>query len=356
MTATINVEMEKLLREARENDNKLSFAQVEAYVNKGTEQSEQEHQQQSEEILIFLEKAGVSVVEEDDMEEELVETLDDTMILDTVKWYLMEAAKYPMITAEEEKELAERIAKGDAYAREKFINANLRLAVHIAKKYRGRGLDFLDLIQEANLGLIKAIDKFDASKGYRLSTYATWWCRQGVTRAISDTGRIIRIPVHTHEEINKMNRAYKLLQNELGRDPSEEEIAREMKVDLERVRELMEYSKDTISLHTPVGEESDENSIGDFIKDEKALSPEEEAYSAKLKEDIDLVLDEALSDKEREILICRFGLCGRKEALTLEKTGEKFGVTRERIRQIEAKAIRVLKRDKYSRHLRDYYY
>ena len=270
---------------------------------------------------------------------------------DPVRMYLKEIGRIPLLTAEEEVELARRIEQGDEEAKRRLAEANLRLVVSIAKRYVGRGMLFLDLIQEGNLGLIKAVEKFDYRKGFKFSTYATWWIRQAITRAIADQARTIRIPVHMVETINKLVRVNRQLMQDLGRDPTPEEIAQEMDIPEERVREIMKIAQEPVSLETPIGEEEDSH-LGDFIEDEDALAPAEAASFILLKEQLEEVL-ETLTPRERDVLRLRFGLEDGK-ARTLEEVGQKFKVTRERIRQIEAKALRKLRHPTRSKKLKDY--
>jgi len=270
---------------------------------------------------------------------------------DPVRMYLKEIGRVPLLSAEEEVELAKRMEEGDEEAKRRLAEANLRLVVSIAKRYVGRGMLFLDLIQEGNLGLIKAVEKFDYHKGYKFSTYATWWIRQAITRAIADQARTIRIPVHMVETINKMIRVSRQLLQELGREPVPEEIAREMDIPVERVREIMKIAQEPVSLETPIGEEEDSH-LGDFIEDEDALAPAEAASFMLLKEQLEEVL-ETLTDREKKVLQLRFGL-GDGRSRTLEEVGQVFGVTRERIRQIEAKALRKLRHPSRSKKLKDY--
>jgi len=270
---------------------------------------------------------------------------------DPVRMYLKEIGHVPLLTAEEEVELAQRMEAGDEEARHRLEEANLRLVVSIAKRYVGRGMLFLDLIQEGNLGLLKAVEKFDYSKGYKFSTYATWWIRQAITRAIADQARTIRIPVHMVETINKLVRISRQLLQELGRDPRPEEIAREMGISVARVHEIMKIAQEPVSLETPIGEEEDSH-LGDFIEDEAAPAPAEAASFMLLREQLEEVL-ETLTDREKNVLRLRFGLeDGRSR--TLEEVGQSFGVTRERIRQIEAKALRKLRHPSRSKVLRDF--
>lgn len=321
-------------------------------------------------VLEFLENNGVDVllpvgddpVEEDDIildetEEEIdlekidLSVPDGISIEDPVRMYLKEIGKVPLLTAEEEVELAKRMEEGDQEAKKRLAEANLRLVVSIAKRYVGRGMLFLDLIQEGNLGLIKAVEKFDASKGFKFSTYATWWIRQAITRAIADQARTIRIPVHMVETINKLIRVQRQLLQELGREPLPEEIAEEMDLPVERVREIQKISQEPVSLETPIGEEEDSH-LGDFIQDDNVPVPADEAAFTLLKEQLSEVLG-TLTEREQKVLRLRFGLDDGR-ARTLEEVGREFNVTRERIRQIEAKALRKLRHPSRSRKLKDY--
>ena len=270
---------------------------------------------------------------------------------DPVRMYLKEIGKVPLLTADEEMDLAQRMEQGDEEAKKRLCEANLRLVVSIAKRYVGRGMLFLDLIQEGNLGLIKAVDKFDWRKGFKFSTYATWWIRQSITRAIADQARTIRIPVHMVETINKQIRVTRQLLQELGRDPTPEEIAAEMEIPVEKVREISKIAQELVSLETPIGEEEDSH-LGDFIPDEDVPSPADAAAFSMLKEQLDEVLS-TLTDREQEVLRLRFGLDDGRQR-TLEEVGQMFKVTRERIRQIEAKALRKLRHPNRSKRLRDY--
>lgn len=270
---------------------------------------------------------------------------------DPVRMYLKEIGRIPLLTYEEEVELAKRIEAGDQKAKDQLAEANLRLVVSIAKRYVGRGMQFLDLIQEGNMGLIKAVDKFEHKKGFKFSTYATWWIRQAITRAIADQARTIRIPVHMVETINKLVRAQRQLVQELGRDPLPEEVAELMNMDVEKVREVQKIAQEPVSLETPIGEEEDSH-LGDFIPDEEILSPSDAATNTMLREQLISVLD-TLTDRERKVLALRFGLDDGRTR-TLEEVGQAFDVTRERIRQIEAKALRKLKHPSRSKKLRDF--
>ncbi|MBP3621419.1 MAG: RNA polymerase sigma factor RpoD [Lachnospiraceae bacterium] len=276
---------------------------------------------------------------------------DGVSIDDPVRMYLKEIGKVPLLSAEEEIELAKKMELGDENAKKRLAEANLRLVVSIAKRYVGRGMNFLDLIQEGNLGLIKAVEKFDYRKGYKFSTYATWWIRQAITRAIADQARTIRIPVHMVETINKLIRVSRQLLQELGREPLPEEIAEEMDIPVERVREILKISQEPVSLETPIGEEEDSH-LGDFIQDENVPVPAEAAASTLLKEQLSEVLG-TLTEREQKVLRLRFGMDDER-ARTLEEVGKEFKVTRERIRQIEAKALRKLRHPSRSRKLKDY--
>jgi RNA polymerase primary sigma factor len=307
----------------------------------------------------MFEEAGIDIVDDEkDISEVDYETDDIDISIpegvnvdDPVRMYLKEIGKVPLLTVEEEIELAKGMERGDDDCKRKLAEANLRLVVSIAKRYVGRGLQFLDLIQEGNLGLIKAVDKFDYTKGYKFSTYATWWIRQAITRSIADQARTIRIPVHMVETINKYTRVSRQLVHELGRDPSPEEIAKEMNMSVDKVREIMKINQDPVSLETPIGEEEDSH-LGDFIPDEEALAPADAAAFTLLKEQLMAVLD-TLTPREKKVLKLRFGLDDGR-ARTLEEVGKEFNVTRERIRQIEAKALRKLRHPSRSKKLRDY--
>ena len=289
--------------------------------------------------------------EDIDMEKIDLSVPEGVSIEDPVRMYLKEIGKVPLLTAEEEIELAKRMEEGDEEAKKRLAEANLRLVVSIAKRYVGRGMLFLDLIQEGNLGLIKAVEKFDYSKGFKFSTYATWWIRQAITRAIADQARTIRILVHMVETINKLIRVSRQLLQELGREPSPEEIAKEMNMSVERVREILKISQEPVSLETPIGEEEDSH-LGDFIQDDNVPVPADAAAFTLLKEQLVEVLS-TLTDREQKVLRLRFGLDDGR-ARTLEEVGKEFNVTRERIRQIEAKALRKLRHPSRSRKLKDY--
>ena len=289
--------------------------------------------------------------EEGDRENIDLSVPEGVSIEDPVRMYLKEIGKVPLLSAEREIELAKRMEEGDEDAKKELAEANLRLVVSIAKRYVGRGMLFLDLIQEGNLGLIKAVEKFDYHKGYKFSTYATWWIRQAITRAIADQARTIRIPVHMVETINKLIRVSRQLLQELGREPLPEEIAKELDMPVERVREILKISQEPVSLETPIGEEEDSH-LGDFIQDDNVPVPAEAAAQTLLKEQLDEVLD-TLTEREQKVLRLRFGMNDGR-ARTLEEVGKEFDVTRERIRQIEAKALRKLRHPSRSRKLRDY--
>lgn len=289
--------------------------------------------------------------EEVDMENIDLSVPEGVSIEDPVRMYLKEIGKVPLLSAEREIELAKRMEEGDEDAKKELAEANLRLVVSIAKRYVGRGMLFLDLIQEGNLGLIKAVEKFDYHKGYKFSTYATWWIRQAITRAIADQARTIRIPVHMVETINKLIRVSRQLLQELGREPLPEEIAKELDMPVERVREILKISQEPVSLETPIGEEEDSH-LGDFIQDDNVPVPAEAAAQTLLKEQLDEVLD-TLTEREQKVLRLRFGMNDGR-ARTLEEVGKEFDVTRERIRQIEAKALRKLRHPIRSRKLKDY--
>lgn len=320
-------------------------------------------------LIQTFEDAGISVVDSDggptqhqldaaDTKEPPIESLDDASlqanvkINDSVRMYLKEIGRVPLLNAEEEVAIALRIQAGDQEAKQELAEANLRLVVSIAKRYVGRGMQFLDLIQEGNMGLMKAVEKFDHTKGFKFSTYATWWIRQAITRAIADQARTIRIPVHMVETINKLVRIQRQLLQDLGREPTPEEIGAEMDLPTEKVREILKIAQEPVSLETPIGEEDDSH-LGDFIEDDNATSPAEHTAYALLQEQLDEVLEQ-LTDREENVLRLRFGLDKNGEIRTLEQVGQVFGVTRERIRQIEAKALRKLRHPSRSKQLRDF--
>ena len=353
--------METLLKQAHQNKNVLEYKEInDAF--KDIELTPEKF----EWILDYFEKQGVDVLntsEEDnddnyiDDDAEEVELIDDTDILegvsleDPVRMYLKEIGNIPLLTAEEEVFLAQRIEKGDEQARKQLIEANLRLVVSIAKKYVGRGMSFLDLIQEGNMGLMKAVEKFDYKKGNKFSTYSTWWIRQAITRGIADTAKTIRVPVHMVENINRYKKAVSVLVRQNGHDPTVKEIADEMGVSEERVKEIQSVALDTISLETPIGDES-ESRLGDFIQDENVTSPEEHIGNTMLREHLESALS-TLNPREEKVLRMRFGF-NDGHARTLEECGKELGVTRERVRQIEAKALRKLRHPTRSKPLKDF--
>ncbi len=303
---------------------------------------------------ILLEPDGADLDEEEEVED--IENIDLSVpdsvgVDDPVRMYLKEIGKVPLLTSDEEVELAKRIADGDEEAKKQLSEANLRLVVSIAKRYVGRGMQFLDLIQEGNLGLIKAVEKFDYTKGYKFSTYATWWIRQAITRAIADQARTIRIPVHMVETINRLLRTQRQLVQDLGREPTVEELAEELKLPVARVREIQKISQEPVSLETPIGEEDDSH-LGDFIQDDHMPVPMDAAAATLLREQLTEVMS-SLTEREQRVLRLRFGMDDGK-ARTLEEVGKEFDVTRERIRQIEAKALRKLRHPSRSRKLKDY--
>ena len=360
----------ELLELAKKKKNVLEYQEISDFFKDQPLDAEQ-----MDKIFDFLEASGVDVLRitdngaddlmlDDDMD---IDGLDDeeeveldkidlsvpegVSIEDPVRMYLKEIGKVPLLSAEEEIELAKRMEQGYENAKKRLAEANLRLVVSIAKRYVGRGMLFLDLIQEGNLGLIKAVEKFDYRKGYKFSTYATWWIRQAITRAIADQARTIRIPVHMVETINKLIRVSRQLLQELGREPTPEEIAEEMHMSVERVREILKISQEPVSLETPIGEEEDSH-LGDFIQDDNVPVPADAAAFTMLKEQLEDVLS-TLTDREQKVLRLRFGLDDGR-ARTLEEVGKEFNVTRERIRQIEAKALRKLRHPSRSRKLKDY--
>ena len=375
MTKQLNDNREEILKrvndlvEQGQNDKKvLDYGDVVAKF-----QDMKLSEEAFEAIIQHLEKNGIDFIrsqeDEDDVPSEELESIqeggedavdtedidltipDSVNIEDPVRMYLKEIGKVPLLTAEEEIELAKRMEEGDEEAKKRLAEANLRLVVSIAKRYVGRGMLFLDLIQEGNLGLIKAVEKFDYNKGFKFSTYATWWIRQAITRAIADQARTIRIPVHMVETINKLIRVSRQLLQELGREPTPEEIAERMEIPVERVREIIKISQEPVSLETPIGEEEDSH-LGDFIQDDNVPVPADAAAFTLLKEQLTDVLA-TLTERERKVLRLRFGLDDGR-ARTLEEVGKEFNVTRERIRQIEAKALRKLRHPSRSRKLKDY--
>ena len=305
-----------------------------------------EDDEPSEDALLDMDQEDEALLEAEDLN-----ALANVMSDDPVKQYLKEIGDYPLLSLDEEIVLAEQIQSGNEAAKQQLAESNLRLVVSIAKRYVGRGLSFLDLIQEGNLGLIKAVEKFDHTKGYKFSTYATWWIRQAITRAIADQSRTIRIPVHMSEVINKTYRVSRTLMQELGREPSDEEIAKVMDLPVDKVREILKVSADPISLDSPIGEEDDSH-LGDFIKDERIMGPEEAAAYAMLQDQISKLL-ETLTEREQRVLTLRFGLQDGRSR-TLEEVGKEFNVTRERIRQIEAKALRKLRHPSRAKLLKGY--
>ena len=345
---------QKLLKEGKK-DGKLSYEEIGDAFEKVQIDSDD-----IDELYKVFEKEGIHLVDKKnskDDEEEVDVTKEDLSVPkgvtvdDPVRMYLKEIGKISLLTAEEEVEIAKRMEAGDEFAKKELAEANLRLVVSIAKRYVGRGMSFLDLIQEGNLGLMKAVDKFDYTKGFKFSTYATWWIRQAITRAIADQARTIRIPVHMVETINKLVRVQRQLVQDLGRDPLPEEIAAEMNLDVDRVREIQKIAQEPVSLETPIGEEEDSH-LGDFIPDDEILSPQDAATFTLLKEQLNTVL-ETLTEREKKVLTLRFGLDDGR-ARTLEEVGKEFDVTRERIRQIEAKALRKLRHPSRSKKLKDY--
>ena len=360
--ARFEEKMKNLLAMAKKKKNVLEYQEINDFFSDMTLEEDQ-----FDRILETLEQNNVDVLritEDDDVDEEIllaeedldVENLDLSIpdgisIEDPVRMYLKEIGKVPLLSAEEEIELAKKLELGDQEAKKRLAEANLRLVVSIAKRYVGRGMLFLDLIQEGNLGLIKAVEKFDYRKGFKFSTYATWWIRQAITRAIADQARTIRIPVHMVETINKLIRVSRQLLQELGREPSPEEIAEEMNMPVDRVREIMKISQEPVSLETPIGEEEDSH-LGDFIQDDNVPVPADAAAFTLLKEQLVQVLG-TLTEREQKVLRLRFGLDDGR-ARTLEEVGKEFNVTRERIRQIEAKALRKLRHPSRSRKLKDY--
>ena len=361
--AKFEEKLKNLLNLAKKKKNVLEYQEISDFFSDMPLEEDQ-----FEKILEALEQSGIDVLritESDEPDEEIILTEEDEVdvenidlsvpdgvsIEDPVRMYLKEIGKVPLLSAEEEIELAKRMEMGDEEAKKRLAEANLRLVVSIAKRYVGRGMLFLDLIQEGNLGLIKAVEKFDYRKGYKFSTYATWWIRQAITRAIADQARTIRIPVHMVETINKLIRVSRQLLQELGREPTPEEIAAEINMPEDRVREILKISQEPVSLETPIGEEEDSH-LGDFIQDDNVPVPADAAAFTLLREQLGEVLD-TLTEREQKVLKLRFGLDDGR-ARTLEEVGKEFNVTRERIRQIEAKALRKLRHPSRSRKLKDY--
>ncbi len=354
-----NKKVYEILKKAKEK-GKITYGELASELGEADAE-------QIDKVFDKMEAMGVDVLKDDDIEEPDLEDLQEvenipledinTMnfegisVDDPVRMYLREIGKIPLLSFEEEYELAKKAMEGDEEAKQKLSESNLRLVVSIAKKYVGRGMLFLDLIQEGNMGLIKAVEKFDYTKGYKFSTYATWWIRQAITRAIADQARTIRIPVHMVETINKLIRTSRHLLQQLGREPTPEEIAKEMEISVERVMEIQKIAQDPVSLETPIGEEDDSH-LGDFIQDEDSPAPQDSAAYTLLREQLNEVMD-TLTPREAKVLKLRFGLeDGRPR--TLEEVGKEFMVTRERIRQIEAKALRKLRHPSRSKKLRDY--
>ena len=349
---TFDERKNELVKQGKEK-GKITYEELASSL-KGLELTSEE----LDELYNLFSENNIRIVSEDDDEEEgEALLLDDNAITkdltinDPVRMYLKEIGQIKLLTMEEELQLADRILEGDSEAKATLAEANLRLVVSIAKRYVGRGMLFLDLIQEGNIGLMKAVDKFDVSKGYKFSTYATWWIRQAITRAIADQARTIRVPVHMVETINKLARIQRQLTLELNREPTEEELAKKMGTTPDKIRDIYKISQEPVSLETPIGEEDDSH-LGDFIKDERNVSPEEYATNELLKDEIAEVLL-TLTEREEKVIRLRFGLDDGKSK-TLEEVGQIFGVTRERIRQIEAKALRKLRHPSRSRKLKDY--
>ena len=364
--------LEKLLEYAKSRHNTLDAGEINDFFA-----GDSLNPEQMDQIYSYLEGRGVDVVpviddamlsedalllddlddsfikdgEDEDIDIDAVDLLEGIGTEDPVRMYLKEIGTVPLLSADEELRLAKRKAEGDEYAKERLIEANLRLVVSIAKRYTGRGMSFLDLVQEGNLGLIKGVEKFDYTKGYKLSTYATWWIRQSVTRALADQARTIRVPVHMVETINKMSKMQRKLTLELGYEPSVTELADALEMSEDKVMEIMQIAREPASLETPIGEEDDSN-LGDFVADSNVVTPEGNVESVMLREHIDALLGD-LKERERQVIVLRFGL-EDGHPRTLEEVGKEFNVTRERIRQIEAKALRKLRHPSRSRKLKDY--
>lgn len=357
----VEEKVNKIIEKAKNKNGKMTYGEL-------ANELEDTNPEQLDKVFDAFEELGVDILQEE-LDEPDVEDLqevedikieeidlstggiDGVNVDDPVRMYLREIGKIPLLSYEEELELAQKVLEGDEYAKQKLAESNLRLVVSIAKKYVGRGMLFLDLIQEGNMGLIKAVEKFDYTKGFKFSTYATWWIRQAITRAIADQARTIRIPVHMVETINKLIRTSRHLLQQLGREPSPEEIAKEMEIPVEKVMEIQKIAQDPVSLETPIGEEDDSH-LGDFIQDDDSPAPQDSAAYTLLKEQLEEVMG-TLTPREAKVLKLRFGLEDGK-ARTLEEVGKEFMVTRERIRQIEAKALRKLRHPSRSKKLRDY--
>lgn len=356
---TIDQVKQKLVESGKEK-GKLTYEEIAEELNQFELDADE-----MDELYDYLTEQGIELIDADEQDDDDTDEEDDdeeidlndlsvppgVKINDPVRMYLKEIGRVPLLTPEEELELAKRVAEGDEDAKRKLAEANLRLVVSIAKRYVGRGMLFLDLIQEGNMGLIKAVEKFDYRKGFKFSTYATWWIRQAITRAIADQARTIRIPVHMVETINKLVRVQRQLLQDLGREPTPEEIAEDMDLTPEKVREILKIAQEPVSLETPIGEEDDSH-LGDFIEDDEVTSPADHAAYEMLKEQLEDVLD-TLTDREENVLRLRFGLDDGRTR-TLEEVGKVFGVTRERIRQIEAKALRKLRHPSRSKRLKDF--
>lgn len=340
--------LQTLLDDVKNNgNNRITFDELEAKLEKLTLTAEQ-----NVELYRYIEENGVKIVDTFDKDNSaLYKSIGDVAVDDPVKMYLKDIGKVPLLSTEEEAELAKRMLDGDEDAKQKLSEANLRLVVSIAKRYVGRGMLFLDLIQEGNLGLMKAVEKFDYTKGFKFSTYATWWIRQAITRAIADQARTIRIPVHMVETINRQVRAQRALLQELGREPTPEEIGEYMGIPAEKVVEIQKIAQDPVSLETPIGEEEDSHLV-DFIEDTKTIAPGDMAAQSMLREQLIAALHK-LTPREEKVIRLRYGLDDGRQR-TLEEVGKEFNVTRERIRQIEAKALRKLRNPSKSKKLRDY--
>ena len=340
--------LQTLLDDVKNNgNNRITFDELEAKLKKLTLTAEQ-----NAELYRYLEENGVKIVDTFDKDNSaLYKSIGDVAVDDPVKMYLKDIGKVPLLSTEEEAELAKRMLDGDEDAKQKLSEANLRLVVSIAKRYVGRGMLFLDLIQEGNLGLMKAVEKFDYTKGFKFSTYATWWIRQAITRAIADQARTIRIPVHMVDTINRQVRAQRALLQELGREPTPEEIGEYMGIPAEKVVEIQKIAQDPVSLETPIGEEEDSHLV-DFIEDTKTIAPGDMAAQSMLREQLIAALHK-LTPREEKVIRLRYGLDDGRQR-TLEEVGKEFNVTRERIRQIEAKALRKLRNPSKSKKLRDY--